>query len=304
MKRICISNNKGGVGKSVSAQNISHILATRYQKKVLLIDTDRQRDTTNFYLNHSLIHRLSERDSHSEEKHLLTLKDAMLSALDDDSSLSIRDCIVPTDFENLFLLPGDTALDEAARKLKDEALFSCQKVLCLLLDEVEDEYDYCVIDCGINSTDMNVNVLYACDEVYIPLMTDDGSLNGVQTTIDHFIRKISKFSDRDLSVGGIFFTRHRPQYVVSRYADAGARSLYENYVLPMYIHECQLLPESSHTHAPLLVSDPHVRRKATADYLALTDYIVSNDRKSWLEKYKDAAESANSAAKTESEVGR
>ena len=138
MKKISIINLKGGVGKTMSSINIAHILATVYKKRVLIIDNDKQGNTTKFF------------NKHEEEDY--SISDLLTNRC------SIDEVILKTGFENLDLIPANMSLAKANLEIiKDET--SPQPFrLKNHLEEIEEEYDYCVID---NPPDINISAINA-----------------------------------------------------------------------------------------------------------------------------------------------
>ena len=283
MKKITILNNKGGVGKTATVTAVSHILATVYNKKVLVVDMDPQGNTSNLF-GKTDFEALIRARLYNEP---LAMGMYSVGELLVDSSLNPYQAIRSTAYEGLDLLPSFPILAAIEEQLKADIKQPQQFRLANQLRKIEGDYDYCVIDCAPSLSILNVNALVASDEVYIPTATDDGSLFGIELTISELISEVQKYA-QDLRIGGIFFTKHR-NYNVSRYARELLGTVYPDYFLQITIRESVAVSESTYNHKPLLAYDPKARKSATQDYLKLTGYIVSPVRKRYLKELEESA---------------
>lgn len=159
---ISIANNKGGIGKTTVAVTLSHALSARkYQKKVLLIDLDSQCNATETLI-----------DSDSFEKSLYDLL---------EGDISINDCIYPSKFAGLDILPNieDTAGIEM--ELITQKKFT---VIKNLLAPKKDEYDFIIADCPPNLLYFVYSALIASDFVIIPILASSSkSVKGLKTML-------------------------------------------------------------------------------------------------------------------------
>lgn len=157
MKVITIMNLKGGVGKSITSINVSHILATMFHKKVLIIDNDKQGNTSKFF------------GLYDQEKP--SISDVLLK------SKTIENVIQHTKYEGLDVLPSNMKLFETNNMLAAKMSIGTAKILQRALASVNN-YDYCIID---NPPDINAsvtNVLSASDEIIVPVVVDQFSFDG------------------------------------------------------------------------------------------------------------------------------
>ncbi|NFO41983.1 ParA family protein, partial [Clostridium botulinum] len=139
MRVISIINLKGGVAKTISSINIAHILATVHNKKVLLIDNDKQGNTTKFFNMHD-----------AEEPSIANVMT--------DKNIYIEDVIAPTQYENLDLIPANMHLLKANLDVIMDVGRPQQYRLRKALKQIDEEYDYCIID---NPPDINISVINA-----------------------------------------------------------------------------------------------------------------------------------------------
>ena len=154
MKTIAFINNKGGVGKTASVTSVAHMLATRYNKKVLVVDTDPQMNTTMMFSNVdfvSIFNKIYKGGMENTAKNIETL---LLNR-----NVDIHDCILHTDYENLDIIQSCLTLSEAEERIKGDVISPQQFKLKRHLKKVEDEYDYCIIDTSPSLSIININGL-------------------------------------------------------------------------------------------------------------------------------------------------
>ena len=191
MKTISIINLKGGVGKTISAINIAHILVAVHGKRVLLVDNDKQGNVSKFFSLYSY-----ERPSIAE---VLTLK-----------GYRIGPVIVGAGYDStenpgrLNVLPANMNLLKANKDILLDMSRPQQTRLKKALDDVAGNYDYCVID---NAPDINmsvINALVASDDVLVPIKVDKFAFDGLEQLVEQ-IEDIKEFNP-DLRLAGCFIT--------------------------------------------------------------------------------------------------
>ncbi|MBK6979301.1 MAG: ParA family protein [Cytophagaceae bacterium] len=168
-KVVSIVNQKGGVGKTTTAINLSASLAV-LDYKILIIDTDPQANAGSGI----------GIDSKDQEHNIY-------SALVGQSN--IRDCIVPTQIPNLDLIPSH--IDLAGFELEIVNQVAREYILKETIDGLKDDYDFIFIDCSPSLGLMVINSIVASDSVLIPVQCEYFALEGIaklQNTVD-IIRK-------------------------------------------------------------------------------------------------------------------
>lgn len=180
MRTAAVVNLKGGVGKSTTAINMALIMSQVHEKKVLLIDNDFQAAVTKFFEMHSY-------DEPSMED---VLKDQNLLAYD---------VIVPSGRWRLDIIPANMNLVAAADELMlDQDAQQMERIKRLLM-QVEDEYDYCIIDCHPGVGMEVLNALTAADDIIIPIKADKNALDGMEE-LDDIIQEIKPYNEKLKSV--------------------------------------------------------------------------------------------------------
>lgn len=265
MKKIIFLNNKGGVGKTASVTTVAHMLATKYNKKVLVIDLDPQMNSTCMFSEVNFMDLFvgvyKGRYSKKEE----SVEDLLLN-----KDMDIHKCIKKTCYENLDIIPAFLTLSEAEERMKADVRSPQQFRLKNHLQSIEDEYDFCIMDSSPSISIINVNGLAAADRVYIPLRCDGGSMLGVAITMS--LCETVKGYNPTLDIGGMFFTQWNGRKNVSKAVYEQLDSEFHDYLLPVTIGSSKNIEEGSLVQKPLYEYDK--RCKVTEDYLELTKYIM------------------------------
>lgn len=190
MRIISIINLKGGVGKTTTAVNMAMILAHIHKKRVLLVDNDIQANATMYFemLDY-------DRDSVGSiyRNSVVDVKSVIRSTY--MAGCTNRDYV-------LDLIPSNMNMDSAVTDLvKDEGQDQIHR-LRNALDQVSDDYDFCIID-NPPGIGMNViNALVCTHDVIIPIKVDKAAMDGMEELIS-FVGEVAEFNDRLSTVNGL-----------------------------------------------------------------------------------------------------
>lgn len=184
-RTIAIANQKGGVGKTTTAINLSACLAEAGQR-VLTIDFDPQGNaTTGLGL---------EKEEIEDTVYELLLGDCTLN-----------DCLMKNVQKNLDILPSDSNLSGAEIELLD--VENKEKVLKSHLESIKNQYDFIIIDCPPSLSLLTINALVAADTVLVPIQCEYYALEGLSQVL-RTISLVKKKMNTALELEGVVFTMY------------------------------------------------------------------------------------------------
>ena len=184
-KIIAIANQKGGVGKTTTSINLSASLAAK-GKKVLVIDTDPQGNTTSgFGIDKN------ELDN--------TIYELILG------ECSIRDCIIADIIENVSVVPSNVNL--AAAEIELIGVDKKEYILKNEVDYVKEDYDFIIIDCPPSLNMLTINSMTTADSVLVPIQCEYYALEGLSQLI-HTVNLVKERLNPDLEMEGVVFTMY------------------------------------------------------------------------------------------------
>lgn len=182
---IAIANQKGGVGKTTTAINLSASLAEAGQK-ILAVDFDPQGNATSGlgfekgYLDKTVYEVLME-------------------------EIPVEASIIKDVQENLDVLPSDVDLSGAEIELLD--VENKESVLKGVLDSIKDQYEFIVIDCPPSLSLLTINALVAADTVIVPIQCEYYALEGLSQILQT-VDLIKKKLNPNLELEGVVFTMY------------------------------------------------------------------------------------------------
>lgn len=182
---IAVANQKGGVGKTTTATNLSACLAEK-GKKVLAIDIDPQGNMS------------SGLGSDKNE-----VENTVYELILEESSL--EDCIIENVLENVSLLSSNVNL--AGAEIELIGIEDKEFILKKQIEKVRDNYDFIIIDCPPSLNTLTVNAMTTADTVLVPIQCEYFALEGLSQLI-HTINLVRERLNPTLEIEGVVFTMY------------------------------------------------------------------------------------------------
>ena len=245
---IAIANQKGGVGKTTTAVNISTTLA-KLGKKVLLIDGDPQGNATSGV----------GIDKDTE----ISLYDAIIGDVD------LKTTLQPTVVKNLLVCPSNMNLAGAEVELVSQ--MSREFRLKEKLDEVKDDFDFIFIDCPPSLGLITVNAFTAADSVLIPVQCEYYALEGLQQLLNT-ISLVKKHLNKNLEIEGAVLTMYDIRTNLSNQVVKEVKKHFDDKVYKTVIPRNIKLSEAPSYGMPISIYDP--KSKGAKCYEKLSKEIL------------------------------
>lgn len=252
---VSIATVKGGVGKTTSAVNIASALASRHDRKVLLVDLDAQG-----HCSTSLRESLPSQPVHTPVSEILL----------GDGARQILDARVSTQIANLDITLADPGLAEAEGRISQK--IGKEMLLRDALAITRTHYDYVLIDCPPNKGNLTLNALLASQHVLIPTDLSPLAVQGADELIETVLT-VNQRLGHELDVLGILLTRvdgrnvSMNQAIREQIEEAWGELLFETEIgVNTQICQAQQAGEPIHTFAP--------KSRGAEHYDALVDEIL------------------------------
>ena len=247
---IAIANQKGGVGKTTTSINLSASLALK-GKKVLVIDTDPQGNTTS-----GLGVDKNDLDN--------TIYELILG------ECSINDCLISGVVENVDLIPSNVNL--AATEIELIGVEKKEYILRNEVDWIKDKYDFIVIDCPPSLNLLTLNAMTTATSVLVPIQCEYYALEGLSQLI-HTINLVKERLNPELEMEGVVFTMYDSRTNLSLQVVENVKSHLNQRVYKTIIPRNIRLAEAPSYGMPISSYEP---KSAGAEaYMHLAEEIIS-----------------------------
>lgn len=231
---LVVANQKGGVGKSTTAINLSAVLASE-KFKVLLVDMDPQGNATS-----GLGIARQNGDSYC-------VYDVLID------NVSIDKVIQKTKYDNLFVAPATIQL--AGAEIELVSALSRETKLKRALEKIKDDFDFIIVDCPPSLGLLTLNALTAGFELIVPIQCEYYALEGLSKLMDT-VKLVNTNLNSELTITGVLLTMHDGRTKLSEQVAQEVRSFFKDVAFKTVIPRNVRLSEAPSFGLPIIAYDP------------------------------------------------
>ena len=253
-KIIAIANQKGGVGKTTTAINLSAALAAN-DMRVLLIDSDPQGNATTGL-------------GITQDPEKMSLYHALVG------ENHATEVIVPSSYPGLDILPADRSLVGANLELVD--IENREQRMRGVVNSVRDNYHFIVIDCPPALDLLTLNALVAADSVLIPIQCEFFALEGISQLLDT-VERIKESFHHNIEIEGILLTMYDDRTNLTKQVAEDLKEFFQEQVFKTIIPRTVRLAEAPSFGKSILDYDP--RSKGAESYIKLAKEVLEHEQR-------------------------
>lgn len=251
---ISVANQKGGVGKTTTTVNLGACLAS-LGKQVLLVDMDAQGNATSGV-------GIRKPDVTQDIYDVLV------------NELPIAEATIATEHENLSIVPATLQL--AGAEIELTSMMARESRLKSSLAEVNDQYDYILIDCPPSLGHLTINSFTASDLILIPVQCEYYALEGLSQLLNT-VRLVQKHFNPELEIEGVLLTMYDARTNLGNEVVEEVRKYFREKVYDTVIPRNIRLSEAPSHGKPIIDYDP--RSRGAEVYQALAKEVVDREEK-------------------------